>query len=353
MSNEIINNSEKLALLYHNISTLIEITKEKVYHSVNSELVLLYWNIGKNVKEDIIKTERAGYGEGIVEALAKELSEQYGKGYSKRNLFRMVKFYEAFGDYEIVTTMSAQLTWSHFVELIPIEDNLKREFYATMCSNERWSVRTLRERKSSMMYERTAISKKPELTIINDLKLLREENKMTPDLFFKDPYVLDFLGLQDTYSEKDLENAILAELEKFILEMGIDFAFLGRQKRITVDNRDYYIDLLFYHRRMKRLVVIELKLEEFKPEHKGQVELYLRWLNKYEKMEGEESPLALILCAEKSSETIELLELDNSGIHVAQYLTQMPPKELFEEKLHKAIQRAKLHLEQRGQNGND
>lgn len=261
----------------------------------------------------------------------------------------MVKFYEAFTDFEIVTTLSAQLTWSHFVELISIEDSLKREFYATLSNSERWSVRTLRERKSSMMYERTAISKKPELTIINDLKMLREENKMSPDLFFKDPYVLDFLGLEDTYSEKDLENAILVELEKFILEMGIDFAFLGRQKRITIDNRDYYIDLLFYHRRMRRLVVIELKLEEFKPEHKGQVELYLRWLNKYEKMEGEESPLALILCAEKSNETIELLELGNSGIHVAQYLTQMPPKEIFEEKLRKAIQRARLQLEQRGQ----
>ncbi|OOM78325.1 hypothetical protein CLPUN_19340 [Clostridium puniceum] len=347
MSKEIKNNYNELTVLYQNVSTLIEKTKEKIYHSVNSELVLLYWNIGKTIKQDIIKSERAVYGENVVEALAKELSEQYGKGYGKRNLFRMIKFYEAFGDYKIVTTMSAQLTWSHLVELISIEDSLKREFYATMSSNERWSVRTLRERKSSMMYERTAISKKPDLTIINDLKLLREENKMTPDLFFKDPYVLDFLGLEDTYSEKDLENAILAELEKFILEMGIDFALLGRQKRITIDNRDYYIDLLFYHRRMKRLVVIELKLEEFKPEHKGQVELYLRWLNKYEKMEGEESPLALILCAEKSNETIELLELDNSGIHVAQYLTQMPPKELFEEKLHKAIQRAKMHLEQR------
>jgi predicted nuclease of restriction endonuclease-like (RecB) superfamily len=262
----------------------------------------------------------------------------------------MVQFYEAFPKEEIVATLSQQLTWSHIKEIISVKDELKREFYATMCSSERWSVRTLRERIASMMYERTAISKKPELTIINDLKQLREENKMSPGLFFKDPYVLDFLGLEDTYSEKDLENAILAELEKFILEMGIDFAFLGRQKRITVDNRDYYIDLLFYHRRMRRLVVIELKLEEFKPEHKGQVELYLRWLNKYERMEGEESPLALILCAEKSSETIELLELDNSGIHVAQYLTQMPPKEVFEAKLHKAIQKARLQLEQRGQN---
>jgi len=350
MSDEIVNNSEEASLLYHNVSDLIETTKKKVYHSVNSEIVLLYWNIGKTIKEDIIKGERAGYGEKLIEELAKELSDQYGKGYSKRNLFRMIKFYESFMDCEIVTTVSAQLTWSHFVELISIEDDLKREFYATICSSERWSVRTLRERKSSMMYERTAISKKPELTIINDLKLLREEHKMTSDLFFKDPYVLDFLGLEDTYSEKDLENAILSELEKFILEMGIDFAFLGRQKRITIDNKDYYIDLLFYHRRMKRLVVIELKLEEFKPEHKGQVELYLRWLNKYEKMDGEESPLAIILCAEKSSETIELLELGNSGIHVAQYLTQMPSKEIFEDKLHKAIQKAKLQFEQRVQN---
>ncbi|MDT8715542.1 DUF1016 domain-containing protein [Clostridium sp. 19966] len=352
MANEIINSDNGIASLYNNVSSLIETTKERVYHSVNSELVLLYWNIGMTIKEDIIKVERAGYGEKIVADLAKELSEQYGRGYSRSNLFRMVQFYEVFPKSEIVATLSQQLTWSHIKEIISIKDELKREFYATMCSSERWSVRVLRDRISSMMYERTAISKKPELTIMNDLKLLREENKMTPDLFFKDPYVLDFLGLEDTYSEKDLENAILGELEKFILEMGIDFAFLGRQKRITVDNRDYYIDLLFYHRRMKRLVVIELKLEDFKPEHKGQVELYLRWLNKYERMEGEESPLAIILCAEKSSETIELLELGNSGIHVAQYLTQMPPKEVLEEKLHKAIQKAKLQLEQRIQNSN-
>jgi RecB family endonuclease NucS len=182
------------------------------------------------------------------------------------------------------------------------------------------------------------------------LKLLREENKMTPDLFFKDPYVLDFLGLEDTYREKDLENAILAELEKFILEMGSDFAFLGRQKRITIDDEDYYIDLLFYHRKMRRLVAVELKLDKFKPEHKGQVELYLRWLNKHERNEGEEAPIGLILCAKKSQETVELLELDKSGIHVAQYITQLPPKEVFEEKLHKAIVKARLQLEQRNNN---
>jgi predicted nuclease of restriction endonuclease-like (RecB) superfamily len=343
-------NSKEIKLLYNDIAGLINGTKEKVYRAVNTELINLYWNIGKIIKEDIIKKERAEYGKQIIDNLSKELTNNYGNGYSRSNLFRMVQFYEAFSTKEIVATLSQQLTWSHIKELISLEDNLEREFYATMCNAERWSVRTLRERIGSMMYERTVISKKPEQTIVNDLKLLREENKMTPDLFFKDPYVLDFLGLEDTYSEKDLENAILAELEKFILEMGSDFAFLGRQKRITIDDEDYYIDLLFYHRKMRRLVAVELKLDKFKPEHKGQVELYLRWLNKHERNEGEEAPIGLILCAKKSQETVELLELDKSGIHVAQYITQLPPKEVFEEKLHKAIVKARLQLEQRNNN---
>lgn len=166
---------------------------------INTELVNLYWNIGKTIKEDIIKKEKAEYGKQIIDNLSKELKDNYGNGYSRSNLFRMVQFYEAFSRDAIVATLSQQLTWSHIKEIISLEDNLKREFYVTMCSTERWSVRTLRERISSMMYERTSISKKPEETIVNDLKLLREENKMTPDLFFKDPYVLDFLGLEDTY----------------------------------------------------------------------------------------------------------------------------------------------------------
>lgn len=216
-----------------------------------------------------------------------------------------------------------------------------------MTMNERWSVRTLKDRISSMLYERTSLSKKPEETIANDLKALIDDKEMSTDLFFRDPYVLDFLELKDTYSEKDLENAILAELENFMLEFGRDFTFVGRQVRITIGDKDYYIDLLFYHRKLRRLVLIELKLGEFKPEYKGQVELYLRWLDKYEKNQGEESPIGIILCAEKSHETVELLELDQSGIHVAQYLTQMPPKDVLEAKLHKAIERAKSRLVQK------
>ena len=340
-------NSVNIDKLYNQITVLIENTKKNVAIKVNNEMTILYWNIGKDITENILKYKKAEYGESIIKKLSIRLIDKYGKGYSMQNLFRMLKFYEYFPDFNIFSTLSRKLSWSHFVELLQIENKLKREFYCTMCINENWSVRTLRERISSALFERTTISKKPKQTIINDLQLLNNENKMTPNLFFRDPYVLDFLGLKDTYNEKDLENAIIRELEKFILEMGNDFAFLSRQKRITIDGEDFYIDLLFYHRKMKRLVVIELKLEKFKPEHKGQVELYLKWLDKYEKAEGEEPPIAIILCATKSDAVAELLELSNSGIHVAQYITNYVQKDLLEEKFLSSIKNAKIQLEQR------
>ncbi len=333
--------------LYNRIVTLIENAKRNVATKVNDEMTLLYWNIGKDITDNILNNQKAEYGKAVIKKLSQKLTIEYGRGYSRANLFRMLKFYEYFTDFEKFSTLSRKLSWSHFVELLQVQDKIKREFYATMCANEYWSVRTLRERIGSALFERTAISKKPEETIINDLQLLSSENKMTTNLFFRDPYILDFLDLKDTYSEKDLENAIISELEKFILEMGNDFAFLARQKRITIDGEDYYIDLLFYHRKMKRLVVIELKLDKFRPEHKGQVELYLKWLDKYERAEGEESPIAIILCATKSDMMAQLLELDNSGIHVAQYLTEYVPKEIIEKKFLDSIEKAKIQLEQR------
>lgn len=333
--------------LYKRIVALIENAKSNVAIKINNEMTILYWSIGKDITENVLNNQKAEYGKSVIKKLSQRLVSEYGRGYGERNIFRMIKFYDYFKDFEILSTLSAKLSWSHFVELLQIQDNIKREFYATMCSNEFWSVRTLRERIGSALFERTAISKKPEQTIINDLQLLNQENKMTTNLFFRDPYILDFLDLKDTYSEKDLENAIISELEKFILEMGNDFAFLARQKRITIDGEDYYIDLLFYHRKMKRLVVIELKLDKFRPEHKGQVELYLKWLDKFEKADGEESPIAIILCATKSDMMAELLELDNSGIHVAQYLTEYVPKEILEQKFIDSIEKAKIQLEQR------
>lgn len=342
-----VNNIERnveIPEYFHNISSLIKNAKSRVQSNLNSEMLFLYWNIGKYIRTNVYSDENQEYGKKIIKTLSSQLSDEYGRGYSRSNLFNMINFYEKYSDFEIVQTLFGQLSWSHILEILKIDDELKCKFYITMIINERWSVRTLKERVNSMLYERTALSKFPEETIKNDLQLLNKQKEMSKELFFKDPYVLDFLELKDTFSEKDFEQAILIELERFMLEFGRDFTFVGRQVRITVGDRDYYIDLLFYHRKMRRLVLIELKLGEFKPEYKGQVELYLRWLDKHERNQGEESPIGIILCAEKSAETVELLELDKSGIHVAQYLTQMPPKDVLEAKLHKAIELAKQRM---------
>lgn len=259
----------------------------------------------------------------------------------------MIRFAEAFPDPEIVSALSRQLAWSHFKEIIYLKDELQRGFYAEMCRIERWSVRTLRQKVDGMLYERTALSKKPELLIRKELAELRTDDKLTPDLVFQDPYLLDFLGLKDAYSEKDLESALLREIERFLLELGSGFAFVERQKRITLDGDDYYIDLLFFHRTLRRLVVIELKLGEFKPADFGQMELYLRWLDRHDRQPDEDPPLAIILCAGKKQETVEYLDLGRSGIHVAEYLTELPPRELLRARFHQALAIARARLDRR------
>jgi len=267
MENKLKENIE-ISGLYKSIQELIETAKSRVAIKVNSEITILYYNIGKLIKENILNLEKPEYGKSVIKELSIRLMEKYGSGYSYSNLYRMIQLSSSFDSVEIFATVSQKLSWSHFVEILKISNKIKRKFYLTMCLHENWSVRTLRERIDSALFERTIISKKPEETIIQELDMLTSENKMNTDLFFRDPYVLDFLELKDTYNEKDLEKAIIDELQKFILELGSDFAFLSRQKRITIDGQDYYIDLLFYHRSLKRLIVIELKLEKFKPEHK-------------------------------------------------------------------------------------
>lgn len=329
---------------FNEIKCLIEKSRQQVSVAVNSAMSLLYWQIGKRINEKVLNNERAVYGEQIVQSLSAQLIIEYGKGFSKRNILYMMQFAKIFPEKKIVVSLVRQLSWTHILVIIPIADPLRREFYIEMCKLEKWSVRTFRSQINSMFYERTAISRKPEETIKNDLELLKNEQQLTPDMVFRDPYFLDFLGLSDKYSEKDLESAILVELQHFITELGSDFAFLARQKRITVDNDDYYIDLLFYHRQLKCLVAVDLKLGKFEAAHKGQMELYLRWLEKYETVEGENLPLGLILCASKNEEHVELLQLDKSNIRVAEYLTKLPDKKLLENKLHQAIERAKNRL---------
>jgi len=332
MSNELNSN-----FLLQEVKVLIEQSKKQIAVSVNSTLTLLYWEIGRRINEETIQNQRAEYGKQIVATLARQLTVEFGNGWSEKQLRHCIRFSEVFPKEQIVSTLSRQLSWSHIQSFIYIDDSLKREFYIEICKLEKWSVRTLRERIQSMLYERTAISKKPEETIKNDLELLRNEQQLSPDLVFRDPYFLDFLGLKDTYSEKDLETSILAELQRFITEMGSDFAFLARQKRIIIDNRDYKIDLLFYHRRLKCLIAIDLKIGEFEAAYKGQMELYLRYLERYEKMEGENTPIGLILCTGKNEEHIELMQLDRSNIRVADYFTVLPSQKLLQDKLHQAI----------------
>jgi predicted nuclease of restriction endonuclease-like (RecB) superfamily len=331
--------------LFFEIKNLIETSKNNVAVTVNSEMTMLYWNIGKRVNDETDKYSEEMYGKKIVATLWRQLSNEYGSSFSEKNLRRMMQFAKVFPEKEIVVSLIRQLSWSHIKTLIPIENDSKRMFYIEMCKIEKWSVRTFQERINSMLYERTAISKKPEETIKNELAALKNDQKLTADLVFRDPYFLDFLNLKDTYSEKDLEASILAEIQRFITEMGSDFAFLARQKRLMIDNRDYYIDLLFYHRRLKSLVVIDLKLGEFDAAHKGEMELYLNYLDKYEKVEGENQPIGLILCTGKNQEHIELMQMDKSNIKVAEYLTLLPSKEILLEKLHKAIEIAKNRID--------
>ncbi|MCL2289723.1 MAG: PDDEXK nuclease domain-containing protein [Bacteroidetes bacterium] len=332
--------------LFADIKILIEQSKQQVAVVVNSTMTMLYWQIGKRIVYELQDKDRSEiYGKEVVSKLCKDLSDEYGNIFAEKSIRRMMQFFNIFPEEKIVVSLIRKLSWTHILAVIPIEDPLKREFYIEMCYLEKWSVRTFRSRINSMLYERTAISKKPEETIKYDLELLKCEQKLTPDLVFRDPYFLDFLGLRDKYSEKDLETAIIVELQNFVIEFGSDFAFMDRQKRISVDNEDYYLDLLFYHRRLKCLIAIELKLGKFEAGHKGQMELYLQWLDKNMKVDGENSPIGLILCAGKSKEHIEFLQLENSNIKVADYLTQFPDIKLLEQKLRTAIEIAKQRLE--------
>jgi predicted nuclease of restriction endonuclease-like (RecB) superfamily len=336
------------AQLLNDLNLLIDSTRQRVARTVNAELVLMYWKMGARIRQDILGQERAAYGEQIVSTLSRQLSATHGSGFSRPNLFHMIKFAEAWPDEKEARELAQHMGWSHFKEILYLDNPIQRHFYAEMCRVERWSVRTLRDRVRSMLFERTAISRRPENLIHQELEQLRATDQVTPDLVFRDPYLLDFLGLADAFSERDLEAAILRDIERFLLELGTDFGFLARQKRMTIGSEDYYLDLLFYHRGLARLVAVELKLGRFEAAYKGQMELYLRWLDKHERRrENENAPIGLILCSEKNEEQVELLQLNEGEIRVAEYLTALPERSVLESKLHDAVIRARSRIEAR------
>lgn len=320
--------------LFIELSQLIDQSQEKVVLQVNSAITMLFWQIGNRINQNILEDRRADYGKRIVVTLSRQLVEKYGRNFEEKNLRRMLQFAEQFKDEQIVVTLSRQLSWSHILILLPLKNVEAKMFYAKSVADQGLGVRDLRKKIAAKTFERTEMA-----------NLQNTSNHPAIHNNFKDPYFLDFLGLQNTFLERDLEQAILRELESFILELGKGFAFVERQKRMVIDGEDFHLDLLFYHRNLKRLVAVELKLGKFESKHKGQMELYLKWLDKYERQEGELAPVGLILCAESSREQVELLEMHRDGIVVAEYWTELPPKKELERKIHSMLIQARERID--------
>ena len=336
--------------LLEDLRSLILSARQRIAVVANSTTTLLYWHLGQRLLKENLQNQRAAYGKQILATVSRELTAEFGRGFSYATVNRAIQFSELFPDPEIVSTLSTQLSWSHFMELLPIKEPLARNFYAEMCRIEHWDVRTLRQKVGSMLYQRTALAKRPQSLIAAEISQMRD-GKLTPDIVFRDPYFLDLLGLQGAFSERDLESAILREIEGVLLELGAGFTFVARQKRMSVGRDDFHLDLLFFHRHLRRLVAVELKLEAFQPAHIGQMELYLRWLDKHERAPGEESPIGLILCASADAEQVELLQLDAKSIRVSEYLTELPPLKILRARLHQAIEHARELTVRRNSSG--
>ena len=344
-NNQIVATASTQSLM-QDLRQIIEQARGHVAATANYALTTMYWHIGERINREVLGNQRAEYGKQIVAQVATQLQFEYGKkGFELRNIRRMMQFAQQFPEFRIVSQVAAQLSWSHFIEVLSLKDELQREFYITLAASERWGRDRLRKEIDGMLYERTAIATKPDELIKKELSTLRDDNVMSPDLVFKSPYFLEFTGLKGMYSEKSLEDCLVAHLEQFIIELGNGFSFVARQKRMIIDGEDFYLDLLFYHRRLHRLIAIDLKKGRFKAEYKGQMELYLRWLEQNEMEPGEESPLGLLLCTEGSEEQIELLQLDKAGIKVAKYLTELPPRHVLMHQIQKSLEAAKARFD--------
>ncbi len=317
------------------ISGLIEAARTRAAAAVNSELVMLYWSIGKRIREDVLGGERAEYGQAVVKRLAERLTERYGRGYSRSNLLRMVQFAEVWPDEAIVAPVAQQLPWTSICIALGLSDQHKRDFYLTFAAHERWSKRTLRAKIDDKLYERTIEARGGVNGLEEELAALRHTG-LAPGLVFREPYVLDFLELPPSHSEAVFERAILDDMWRFIVELGGGFAFVDRQKRITVDGDDYYLDLLFYHLGMRCFVAVELKTRKLQPSDYGQMLLYLRWLDANERGPADEAPVGLILCTDRGPQQARLLGLNDGEIRAARYITE-PIRERMQSRLREAV----------------
>lgn len=334
-------------LLYEDVCDIIDNARGEIATYANTKICLTKWYVGKRIKEDVLFNQRAEYGKQVVKNISVKLTERYGAGWSYKQLQHCLRAAETFSRDEIVYATRIQLTWTHLKQIMYVKDPLARQFYVEMCQIEHWDTRTLNDKIDGMLYERTAISRRPDEMIKRELKEVGMTKTLVPDMVFRSSYFLDMLGLPEMFSENDLENAIVNQVEAIMKEMGgNDFALIERQKRITVDAVDYKMDLVFFHRSLRRTIVVDLKLGKFKPQYEGQMLLYLRYINQNERHEWEESPIGLILCSEGNTEHVEYLMLDeNSPIKVAQYYTQLPDRKMLAERLQRAIAIAKEHYQ--------
>lgn len=337
--------------LFHDVCGIIDNVRGEVASYINTRVCLTKWEVGRRIKEDVLYNQRAEYGKQIIRHLAERLTKKYGNGWSFHSLQHCVRAAYTFSREEIVYATRIQITWTHLRSLMSIKDPLARQFYIEMCQIEHWDSRTLDRKIDSLLYENTAISRRPEDVIKRELAEAGKTKALTPDLIFRSSYVLDMLGLPDKFAEADLETAIRNQFELIMHEIGgNDFALVERQKRITVDAIDYKADFVFFHRSLRRTIVVDLKIGKFRPDYEGQMLLYLRYINRHERHEWEESPIGLILCSEGNTEHVEYLILDESSpIKVAQYYTQLPDRKLLAEKFQRAITIAKeLQVEGKG-----
>jgi len=322
--------------LLERVSSLVDEARQAIASYASATSAMAYWRVGSLIDSEVLDQERAEYGAQIVVTLSRQLVDRYGRNFEEKNLRRMVQFARLFPDPEIVVTQSRQLSWSHFVALLPLRSEEARTFYAEQAVAGQWTVRELRAAIQRKAFERREIGN-------SQIK----PGSMVPADTFSDPYLLDFLGLHDGYDESDLEAAILRDLEAFLLEVGSGFSFVARQKQMIIDGDDFHLDLLFFSRPLRRLVAVELKIGKFDARHEGQMKLYLKWLNRYERTEGEEAPIGLILCTEASREQVELLEMHKDGIVVAEYWTALPPKAELEQRLQAILRDARERLARR------
>ncbi len=338
MSNELIKNDSEFNSFFNNIKELVINSRNKVYQTVNTEMLNLYWNIGKLIMEIQQGDERASYGEAVLDKLSQKLTNEFGKGFSKRNLERMRKFYICF---PIATTVSSQLSWSHYLELIKIEGEPKRNFYLNESINSKWSVRELQRQRDSLLYERLIITADKEKIL--ELSEKGQVLKASKDLV-KDPFVLEFLDIKENtnYLESDLEKNIIEHLKEFLLELGKGFSYVGNQVRLTLEEDHFYPDLVFYNRLLRCFVIIDLKIGKVSHQDIGQMQMYVNYYDREIKRTDENKTIGILLSTNKNETVVKYtLPEDNKTIFSSEYKLHMPT----EQELINAVEEEKKNFE--------